>query len=52
LNDAEELSKQGFHDDELPTILRNVDLERIARGEGCQVTGCAVGKGKGEVDEE
>ena len=27
---------------ELPTILRNVDLERIARGEGCQVTGCAV----------
>ena len=32
---------------ELPTILRNVDLERIVRGEGCQVTGCVVGKGKG-----
>jgi len=24
------------YDNELPTILRNVDLERIARGEGCQ----------------
>jgi len=32
---------------ELPTILRNVDLERIARGEGCQVTGCVVRKGRG-----
>ena len=32
---------------ELPTILRNVDPERIVGGEGCQVTGCAVGKGRG-----